>query len=229
MLDWLQSTSEFQQIGSLGEAAGRLAAAMLLGFLVCAVYRFVRRGPAATPGFLATLVLLSVLIAMVTQVVGENVALAFSLVVALSIVRFRTVVRDTQDTAYVIFAVVEGMAAGSSHLGVALAGLATISLTALLMRPFAQREAPIDHDARLVVRMGLTPNPEQVGQDVLDRHVERRTLRSAATVQKGTAIELDYHVWLRADTSLGQFVSELNQVTGVQGVEIKLREEAVSE
>ena len=51
--------------------------------------------------------LLSILIAMVTQVIGDNIARAFSLVGALSIVRFRTVVRDTQDTAYVIFAVVE--------------------------------------------------------------------------------------------------------------------------
>ena len=51
--------------------------------------------------FTVTLVLLTILIAMVTQVIGDNVARAFSLVGALSIVRFRTVVRDTQDTAYV--------------------------------------------------------------------------------------------------------------------------------
>jgi hypothetical protein len=56
--------------------------------------------------FPITLALLSVLIAMSTQVIGDNVARAFSLVGALSIVRFRTVVRDTKDTAYVIFAVV---------------------------------------------------------------------------------------------------------------------------
>ena len=52
---------------------------------------------------------------MVTQVIGDNVARAFSLVGALSIVRFRTVVRDTQDTAYVIFAVAVGMAVGANH------------------------------------------------------------------------------------------------------------------
>ena len=49
-------------------------------------------------------------IAMVTQVTGQNVALAFSLVGALSIVRFRTVVQDTNDTAFVIFAVAGGTA-----------------------------------------------------------------------------------------------------------------------
>ena len=67
--------------------------------------------------FTVTLVLLTILIAMVTQVIGDNVARAFSLVGALSIVRFRTVVRDTQDTAYVIFAVAVGMAVGSESPG----------------------------------------------------------------------------------------------------------------
>ena len=67
--------------------------------------------------FVVTLVLLTILIAMVTQVIGDNVARAFSLVGALSIVRFRTVVRDTQDTAYVIFAVAVGMAVGAEPSG----------------------------------------------------------------------------------------------------------------
>jgi len=62
----------------------------------------------------------------VTQVIGDNVARAFSLVGALSIVRFRTVVRDTQDTAYVIFAVVVGMAVGANDLWVSLIGIGVV-------------------------------------------------------------------------------------------------------
>src|SRR3712207_7596331 len=61
--------------------------------------------------------------AMVTQVIGDNIARAFSLVGALSIVRFRTVVRDTQDTAYVIFAVAVGMAVGAGHPMLAASGM----------------------------------------------------------------------------------------------------------
>ena len=72
---------------------------------------------------------------MVTQVIGDNVARAFSLVGALSIVRFRTVVRDTQDTAYVIFAVVVGMAVGAKNPWVAFIGLGLVGAAAL-RRPF---------------------------------------------------------------------------------------------
>ena len=86
---------------------------MLLGAVVAFVYRRTRVPAHTTPSFTVTLVLLTILIAMVTQVIGDNVARAFSLVGALSIVRFRTVVRDTQDTAYVIFAVAVGMAVGA--------------------------------------------------------------------------------------------------------------------
>ncbi len=68
------------------------------------LFRWSLRGEALPATFPTTLVLLAALIAMVTQVIGDNVARAFSLVGALSVVRFRTVVKDTQDTAFVIMA-----------------------------------------------------------------------------------------------------------------------------
>ena len=107
---------------------------MLAGGVVTLIYRFTRAADETAPSFTVTLVLLSILIAMVTQVIGDNVARAFSLVGALSIVRFRTVVRDTQDTAYVIFAVAVGMAVGAGHPGLAAGGLAVIGFAAFVMR-----------------------------------------------------------------------------------------------
>src|SRR5262245_32105930 len=84
------------------QVVGRLVLAAALGFAVSWIYRKTRKSTDVVASFPTTLVLLCVLIAMVTQVIGDSVARAFSLVGALSIVRFRTVVRDTQDTAYVI-------------------------------------------------------------------------------------------------------------------------------
>src|SRR6186713_2044415 len=113
----------------------RLLFALVLGSVVAWVYRRTRSGADFTATFPVTLVLLSVLIAMVTQVIGDNVARAFSLVGALSIVRFRTVVRDTQDTAFVIFAVVVGMAVGARDPWVAVIGIAIVGVAAFLMMP----------------------------------------------------------------------------------------------
>src|SRR5436190_290817 len=135
----------------------RLLAALALGGVVAWIYRRTRKSSEVAASFPITLVLLSILIAMVTQVIGDNVARAFSLVGALSIVRFRTVVRDTQDTAYVIFAVVVGMAVGARDPWVAVIGIAVVSIAAFVMR--GVHATPVSDDEELPfvlhVRLGL--------------------------------------------------------------------------
>src|SRR5688572_24629095 len=115
MSEFLSDLVSGTPAGSPLEVMIRLAVSLLGGIIVSWIYRKTRPDFAIAPSFPGTLVLLAVLIAMVTQVIGDSVARAFSLVGALSIVRFRTVVRDTQDTAYVIFAVVVGMAVGTNN------------------------------------------------------------------------------------------------------------------
>jgi hypothetical protein len=140
MFDWLLSSETPAEssgsAASLGpaELTVRLLAALLLGLAVACIYRCShgRRKEDARVLF-ATLVLLSLLIAMVALVIGNSVARAFSLVGALSIVRFRTVVDDTRDTAFVIFSVVVGMAAGAGLLFVPLLGLPLVAMTAIAL------------------------------------------------------------------------------------------------
>src|SRR5882762_5032039 len=133
MFDWFHQAFLEPAHGLSWELVWRISVAFLLGCAVAAIYHSTHRTDPITPTFPRTLVLLAILIAMVTQVIGDNVARAFSLVGALSIVRFRTVVRDTQDTAYVIFAVVVGMAVGANNLWVSLIGIGVVGLAAFVM------------------------------------------------------------------------------------------------
>jgi hypothetical protein len=112
----------------------RLAAAIACGLVVAAIYRGTRGQERVAASFSGTLVMLCVLIEMVTQVIGQNVAIAFSLVGALSIVRFRTVVQDTKDTAFVIFAVAGGMAIGAGQPLVAICGTVAAGAVAWMFR-----------------------------------------------------------------------------------------------
>src|SRR5687767_13382050 len=112
MLDWLKQSGMEQAAVEPRTLAVRLALSLVFGVVVADIYRRTKHDPAENTSFSATLVLLTILIAVVTQVIGDNIARAFSLVGALSVVRFRTVVQDTRDTAFVIFAVVIGMALG---------------------------------------------------------------------------------------------------------------------
>src|SRR5687767_15155737 len=133
----------------------RLVLAWLLGLVIAAIYRRARPMNDEAESFTVTLVLLTILIAMVTQVIGDNVARAFSLVGALSIVRFRTVVRDTQDTAYVIFAVGVGMAAGAGQYSVAVSGIAIVAVAAVIMKKSNAGAAAAALPFELQIRLGI--------------------------------------------------------------------------
>jgi hypothetical protein len=172
----------------------------------------------------ATLVLLSVLMALVTQVTGDNLARAFGLVGALSIVRFRTVVEDTRDTAFVIFAVVVGMAAGAGQAPGALLVAPLVFLGAWLFRP-RTAEVPQVREATLVLRLGVARPPDERIAELLSRHVTTYRLVGLGTARGGAALDVTYTVELLAADRAMALVSELSRLEGVQGVELKERRE----
>ncbi len=203
----------------------RLVIAAALGGVVAWIYCRTRNNGEVAPSFPTTLVLLSVLIAMVTQVIGDNVARAFSLVGALSIVRFRTVVRDTQDTAYVIFAVVVGMAVGAKNPWVGLIGLGVTGVAAFIMqRGFApSKAAESDPEYLLSLRVGLGHDLEKVLESAFDGHIQERKLLSMGTAKQGIAVDATYLIRLRAGGSADAIISALNKVEGVQSVHLERR------
>ena len=204
--------------GSIGVSVARLVAALAMGALVAVIYKWARSSEASS--FTATLVFLAILIAMVTQVIGDNIARAFSLVGALSIVRFRTVVRDTQDTAYVIFAVAVGMAVGAGHMVLALAGTAIVALAAAAMkRPATNGVEPWPF--RLVVRLGLGYDIDRTLAATLDIPLSARRLVGVSTVRQGAAIEYSYQIAPLGDGQAQELVSRLNRLDGVQGVTLE--------
>jgi len=201
----------------------RLLAALLLGGVAALVYRFTRSKAEVAPTFTATLVLLSILIAMITQVIGDNVARAFSLVGALSIVRFRTVVRDTQDTAFVIFAVGVGMAVGAGYPWLAVAGIAVVAIAAFAMKQGdALPVSPAGTEPfELQVRVGIGHDPQVVVRPALDLHAGDRRLMSLATARQGLAVDATFRTSLRDSAAADALLRALNTSEGVQSVSLK--------
>jgi hypothetical protein len=201
----------------------RLVLALLLGLGIAVIYRRARPMNDEAESFTVTLVLLTILIAMVTQVIGDNVARAFSLVGALSIVRFRTVVRDTQDTAYVIFAVAIGMAIGSNHPSVALCGLVVIGVAAIGLKkhgPAVILPPNGQFPFELHVRLAIGQDADKVLGATLDQFAPSRRLVAVTTARQGLSIDAAYKLALRADDSASAVVNALNRLEGVQNVEL---------
>lgn len=199
----------------------RLLIALLMGWIISLIYRRTLHKP--PEGSLpATLVLLCVLIAITTQVIGNSVARAFSLVGALSIVRFRTVVRDTRDTAFVIFAVVIGMAVGAQHLWVAGVGTAIVGLAAYLMFLGGKDEAGGEYDHVLRVRTGTDCDVEKLVADGLPPDTKPR-LMALTTAKQGTQREATFGLTLKSRFGVSETVNMVQSLAGVHDVRLVRR------
>jgi hypothetical protein len=198
----------------------RLVAAFVLGCVAAGIYRLTVRGNGGSSrSFLATLVLLSVLIAVVTSVIGSNLARAFSLVGALAIVRFRTVVEDTRDTAFVIYAVVVGMSAGTGFLLAPLLATPLVLLAAWLFRP--TKATSVAGQGLLVLRLAATHPPDEKMHAALERYLGEMRLVSLGTARGGAAFDVSYAVRLPPPEEAVKLLVELTRLDGVQSVELK--------
>lgn len=221
MLDWLKSAVHEDPNLTFGIILARLLFSLLFGCLVAATYCFSqKRERFEMVSMSSTLILLTILITMMTMVIGGNAARAFGIAGALAIIRFRTVVEDTRDTAFVIFAVVIGMAIGADLLIIAVIGLPIIFLTAMGLSYFSNGTADKPTLFQLEVRMAPT-TPEQVLQPLFEKYLKSHTWKAAGTAKQGAAIDLRYEVTFKATDSGLNFLSELNRIEGVQSVELR--------
>ncbi|QEF96395.1 hypothetical protein Mal15_04230 [Stieleria maiorica] len=203
------------------QMALRLGAAFLCGCVIAGIYWAVRPREQFMPTFPATLVLLAILCAMLPLVIGQNVAWAFGLVGALSIVRFRTVVEDTQDITFVIFAVLTGMAVGADQMTVAVVGMAVTGMAAFLFRPKGSNGPSFDRGAKLQIRLGAGRDPDVVFKDVFAQALRHVQLSAGATSKQGASIDLTYQVCLQPDFAPTDLINQLNLIEGVQSVELR--------
>lgn len=204
--------------GHPGPVFLRILAAVLLGAAVAWIHR---RTTGPNAAMTATLVLLAGLIAMVTQVIGDNVARAFSLVGALSIVRFRTVVRDTRDTAFVIFSVAVGMAVGAQAPWAALMGVLVVGGTALVLSRTSSSASATNGDAFLLaLRAAPDWDPEASAAPLIDQYVSERKLHSVRSAKQGLSLDHCYVVSFKDGAKVQDLIKQLNRLEGVQ--ELKL-------
>lgn len=202
------------QFASWRDTVINIIIAFALGFVIAWVYRRTHRGFSYSVSFVHTLLLLSMITALVMMVIGNNIARAFSLVGALSIIRFRTPVKDTRDTAFVFFSLAIGMATGTGSHSLAILGTTTISLLALAMHRIRLGE-PRGGSFLLKFRLRTSPDSENVYQDVFSKHLKQSTLVNMATVQQGPDMELSFSITLRDAHRQQQLLHDLNALSEV--------------
>jgi len=122
-----QSTLSWEQI------AANIIVSGILGFLIFVSYMISHRGTIYSKKFNVSLVVLTVLTSMVMTVIGNNVALSLGMVGALSIVRFRTAIKDSRDTVYIFWTIIVGICCGVGDYIVASIGSGFVFILLLVL------------------------------------------------------------------------------------------------
>ena len=109
-----------------------IMASAVLSIAIYVSYWYTHSGTAYSKKFNVSLVSLTILTATVMTVIGNNIALSLGMVGALSIVRFRTAIKDSRDTTYIFWAIIVGICCGVSDYYVAAVGSTVVFLVLLL-------------------------------------------------------------------------------------------------
>ena len=175
-----------------------LIVALAAGVVIALVYKKTFRGVLYSPSFSLTLILLCLVTTPVVMAIGSNVALSMGMVGALSIVRFRTAVKDPLDTAYMFWAITMGILVGSNAYVIAVVALLGIAVI-LLAISYLRLRSP---NGYLLV-LHYDEEAQMDIENTLKRNVRFYRLRSKTVTRSGAEmtveIRLDHRVNIVTD------------------------------
>lgn len=164
--------------------------------------------------------------ALVIMVIGNNLARAFGLVGAMSIIRFRTAVKDPQDIMFIFFALGIGLSAGVGIYAITITGTLLIGLAFYITTKYNFAN-PKKREFLLQIFSKNAVSPDNAFSDVLDRYCSKYKLINIRAIgeESKDLLEISYYVNLRNEDKNDVFVNELKKIAGVTQVNIFFDEE----
>ena len=193
-----------------------MALAFAVGLMVSFTYKMTHKGLSYSQTFMLTLVLMTPIVAMVMMVIGNSLARAFALVGALSIIRFRTVVKDTKDTTFVFLSLAVGMAAGTSSYFLAISGAIFISAVAFILHSANYGSF---YKSEFILRFRAeNEDGEPTYSAVINEHAKSSNILHIEPSGDGKTTMLTLDIVLKKDVEPSAFSSAVSAVDSVSEV-----------
>ncbi len=175
----MDQLSNYYNLGATEVSAAivlfNLCFSLVLQFIVIYIYRKTRHGLSYSQSFIFTLMMIGVLSSTVMMIVESNLTGAFALLGVFSLVRFRTIVKETSDIAYVFFSLITGVAVGTGHYAIALITVVFMGIIIYLLQKYAFGSISDNFDYILILKTDKNFNPDSLTA-IFDKHIARREL-----------------------------------------------------
>ncbi|ERG67853.1 DUF4956 domain-containing protein [Exiguobacterium chiriqhucha] len=215
-------TDFFNEVSQLADVTSRLTvleagAAIFLSFIltlcIAYLYKKTHTGARYSQSFVQTIIIMGVTVSVVMIVIGNNVAVAFGLVGAFSIIRFRSAMSDPKDIAFIFFGMAAGISCGLGFYILAILFTISLSVIILVLYMFDFGRGGSDKK-RLSITVPENLHDETAFDGVLAAHYKYYALRSVETTNLGTMIQLVYIVQNKDGVRDKQVIDELRKMNG---------------
>ena len=217
----LNILEEIQKVYFPNEIIFNLIISFFYGLLISYVYKKTHKGMSYSQSFMITNIFLSVIVCMVIMVIGNSISRAFALVGALSIIRFRTVIKDTKDIVYIFWSLAAGMACGTGSYFLALASAVLITIIAYIL--FRTNYGSIyKSEFILQFRYSKLDENEKVASYLkkLSEFCTTHNLLNSEPSGDKKSLKLTYDIVLKEEMDSNKFVLEISNCSGVNEASI---------
>ncbi len=203
---------------SLVDLAAGLVFASVLALLIVFVYRWTHRGHHYERSFLVSLVMIPSIVAVVMMLIGSNLALSLGMVGALSIIRFRTVIKDSRDMVFLFFAIAVGLGCGTYNWTVT--AVATLFLGLLLLGLHAVKFGKAMHADYALVLSGPGHPPGDALREAVRKHASSVETRSVETGDGRWEMVLELRFFTDRALNEQELFQELERDHGVERISL---------
>ncbi len=210
-------TLELNKISSFtyGEILLNLSLSFILGMIISYVYKITHKGLSYSQSFILTVVFVTIIVSMVIMVIENNLARAFALVGALSIIRFRTVVKDTKDTAFIFLGLAAGLACGTSNYFIAISGTSIICLIIFVLH---LTNFGTLYKSEFILRYITNKANTNEYSSLLNKYTKSSSLLHIEPTGDKDQIRISVDLVLKDDATAETLVSELNKIETISDI-----------
>ena len=188
--------------------------AFFLGLAISLVYKKTHKGLSYSQSFMLTNIFVCLIVCMVIMIIGNSLARAFALVGALSIIRFRTVVKDTKDTAYIFWSLAAGMAAGTGSYFLAIIGTIIISSVAFILY-FSNYGSFVKSEFILQFWLDTKTKDHQHFIKVIKSFTNTHTLLCSESSDDGKSLKNSYDIIMKEKYDSKDLIQELSKLKNI--------------
>ena len=217
MIENLQAVNVFSP--PIAEIILNLLVSLTCSFIISLIYRFTYNGAGYSESFVKSIVFLSVITSLVIMVIGNNLARAFGLVGALSIIRFRTAIKDTMDIVYIFLSLAIGMAAGVGYHRLAVTGTIMVGLIFLLFSN-GKMSFLLSNQYMLQFVLADVNDKNSDYKKVLSNYCISYETINIRSCEDSNSLEYSFYIRVKKYKDSDELVRKLNGIEGISKLNI---------